>query len=494
MKILGKLNIIKNFWFNLEKIEKFLFIFLIFSFLIRVIFLFYHPMRGWDETVYLNLAHDLSNNPLLYSLKNSGWNDFIPYNNTLYSWPNIGFRAPIIPYFFSFFYFFDLAFLIPYIIPLFATLSIYLIYILGKELFDKRVGLYSAIFFSLIPINIYTSEKIWADSFVLFFIILIFINFWKGYEKGNIKNKVLFGLFMALAVLTRYTALWVVPVFLLYFLIRDKSFKFLRDKYLWYAIGVFFLIMIPWFIYGFNYYGNIFGGFIHGFKAASYWGGVQPWYYFFENSWRIFSLFGIFSFLSLAYIFIKKEILKKEVYLLVIWLVFVFIMILLMPHKEDRYIMPIIPAASIIAGLFINKLKRFRNIVLILISIVLIYSGLNAFRIEYVLPKDKATLCFLQNNDFLKNNIKNDSLVVTNQSTIVHYYTDKDTVLYPSIWDLELFRDMNSSNYKNKDVYLSFSNYDMDMNSIIKKELDFNFEKVFECSIDYGYGAIYKYK
>ena len=36
----------------------------------------------------------------------------------------------------------------------------------------------------------------------------------------------------------------------LYFLIRRKSLKFIFDKYLWSAIGVFFVTLIPWFIYG----------------------------------------------------------------------------------------------------------------------------------------------------------------------------------------------------------------------------------------------------
>ena len=74
--------------------------------------------------------------------------------------------------------------------------------------------------------------------------------------------------------------------FLFYFLIRDKSLKFLKDKYLWYAIGIFFWTLVSWFIYSFKYYGNILGAFIHGFKAAGYWGGVQSWNFFFVNSWQ----------------------------------------------------------------------------------------------------------------------------------------------------------------------------------------------------------------
>ena len=75
------------------------------SFLIRIMFLLHPPLRGWDETVYLNMGRQLSNNPLFYSLTKSGWNDYIPSKDIIYGWPNVGFRAPLLPYFLSFFYF-----------------------------------------------------------------------------------------------------------------------------------------------------------------------------------------------------------------------------------------------------------------------------------------------------------------------------------------------------------------------------------------------------
>ncbi|KKQ21431.1 MAG: hypothetical protein US33_C0002G0001, partial [Parcubacteria group bacterium GW2011_GWC1_36_9] len=54
---------IRKYWLEMEKTDKLIILVLIFSFLVRIAFLFYSPLRGWDETVYLNLGHDLSNNP-----------------------------------------------------------------------------------------------------------------------------------------------------------------------------------------------------------------------------------------------------------------------------------------------------------------------------------------------------------------------------------------------------------------------------------------------
>lgn len=486
---------IKNFWSNLDKFDKLVILLLFVSFLIRIIVSFYSSFRGWDETVYLNLGRDLSNNPLIYSLKNVGWSDYIPSADTIYGWPNIGFRAPLLPYIFSIFYFFKLDFFIPVVIPFITTLSILLVYILGKKLFNKNVGLYSAVVFSLIPIHIYCSGKIWTDAFVVFFMLLTFISFWEGYENNNKRHKILFGLFLALSLLARYTTLWITPVFLFYFIFRDKSFRFLGDKYLWYSIFLFFVTLIPWFIYGLIYYGNPFGGFIHGFKAAMYWGGVQSWTYFIDNSWRIFSIAGLFFIASLFFVFFKKQFLKKEVYLLLIWFFFFSFIVISMPHKEDRFIMPVVPVISLIIGFFISKIGQIKNIVFSVLCIVLAFSSLSASMIEYRNSKDLTIECYKEGNKFLNSDmVRMESLVITNQNPMTHYYTNKDILIYPEPWRLDSFRNIIDSKYQNKDIYMFFANYDMTMDSLIKKDLDANFNKVYECQKGYGYSAIYKYK
>jgi 4-amino-4-deoxy-L-arabinose transferase-like glycosyltransferase len=488
------INKIYEKWSQLDKTDKLLIILLIISFGIRIISFLYSSIRGWDETVYLNLGKDLSTNPFLYSLQNSNWSDYIPSSDLIYSWPNIGFRAPLLPYFLSLFNFIHLEFIIPVIIPLFATASVFLVYILGKELFNKKIGLYSAVIFSLVPIHIYCSGKIWADAFALFFILLTFVSFWKGYEKNNKKHKVLFGLFFGLSLLARYTTMWLAPVFPFYFLFRNESIKFLKDKYLWFTIGLFLIILIPWFIYGFVYYNNPLGSFIHGFKAANYYGGIQAWGYFFENSWRIFSVTEILFIFSLLFVFLKKEYLKKEVSLLLIWVIFFGAMTMIMPHKEDRYILIVVPAICLLSGLFISKIGRYKNIIFVFICLILLFSNWDAFKLGYEISKDKTNICFSEGNKFLAGNfIEGDSLVMTNQSPIVHYYTNKRIIFYPDVLKIDSIRNLIDSNYRDETVYILFTNFDMPKENDLKNELDNNFEKVFECSKTPGYSAVYKF-
>jgi len=489
-----KIFLIK-FWVKLEKNDRVLILVLGISFLVRIAFLLYSPLRGWDETVYLNLGLDLSENPFFYSILNSGWNDYIPSTDFLYGWPNIGFRAPLLPYIISFFYLINFNFIISFIIPIFATLSVLLIYVLGKKLFNKRIGLYSAILFSLIPIHVYCSGKIWTDTLVVFFILLTFISFWEGYERENKKHKILFGFFLALSLMARYTTLWIIPVFPLYFIVRDRSLIFLRDKYLWYSILIFFITLIPLLIYGLNFYGNPLGALIHGFKASSYWGGMQSWSFFFENSWQIFSIVGVLFIFSFIYILIKKEFITRGVYFLLIWAIFFSLIVMSMPHKEERFILPIIPVICLISGFFVANLKKYRNLLFGLICVVLVFSLWKYYKTEYQISINKANQCFVEGNNYLAgNSINNNSLIITNQSPIVYYYTQKENRLYPDPWSVESLNQIIKSNYKDRKVYIYFSNYDMDMNNGIKNDLDNIYKKVFECSKGWGYSAVYKYE
>ncbi len=463
------------------------------AFFIRILFPFYEPMRGWDETVYLNLGKDLSDDFLGYTLLSARWNDFIPSDEMIYAWPNVGFRAPLLPYVLAVFYRLNFGALIPFVVPFLGAMSVLLVYILGKKLFDKKIALYSAVFFALIPIHVFYSQKMWTDPVVVFFILATFISFWEGYEKENNKHKIFFGVFLALSLLARYTALWIIPVFFFYFLFRDKSLKFLRDKYLWYAAGIFLVVLTPWFFYGYSYYGNPLGGFIHGFKASSYWGGVQLYTFFFAHSWEIFSAISIIFLAALFYIFIKREFFKKEIYLLLIWIGLFSAIVVAMPHKEERFILPIIPAVCLLSGFFISKLGKWKNLVFGAVCIVLAISLWGTFKLKYEERNAGVNVCFSNGNEFLaESSLDKDSVVVTNQLPIVHYYTGEKAHPYPELWNITAFKNDIDLNYPNRKVYIFYANYDM-MNQKIKNDLDANYKKVFECSKGWGYSAVYEY-
>lgn len=470
----------------------------LFALIIRIIFVFASPVKIWDETVYANLGYDLNNNPLDYSVENNGWSDFIPQQDGFYGWPNMGFRAPLLPYILSSLYFLKLNFLINFLIPLIGALSVVLVYFLGKKLFNKRVGVYSAIFLTFLPLHVVNSGKLLTGVLFTFFVLLVFISFWKGYEEENRSYKLLFGFFLALALLARYTALWIIPIFLIYFLIRDKSLKFLKDKYLWGAMGIFFLTLVPWFVYGLFEYNNLIGAFIHGAKASAYWGGIQQWYSFFLNWPTMFSIIGFIFVVGLIYIFYKKDFLKKEIYLLLIWFVFFLGIAIYMPHKENRFILAIVPVIVLISGYLMDKIKRYKKLILMGIIILIICFLQLAIHFGYVYNNSytDTNKCFLEANKFLKN-VEKDAVIITEESPIIYYYAKKETHFYPNPWSLISLRNMVETNYEGREVYIFFTDYDMPLNNDkhiqIKENLDVNFEKSFECYKDEAFSVIYRY-
>jgi 4-amino-4-deoxy-L-arabinose transferase-like glycosyltransferase len=478
------------------KKNKWLIAIFVIALLIRIIFVFSSPVKIWDETVYANLGYDLSHNPLDYSVANNGWSDFIPSGgDDFYAWPKMGFRAPLLPYFLSLFYLFDLGFLVNFFNALIGALSVCLVYLLGKKMFNEKVALVSSILFLLIPLHITYSGKILTDVFFTFFILLTFFSFWRGYEESNKGHKVLFGIFLALALLSRYTALWIMPIFLIYFLVRDKSLKFLKDKYLWYSILAFFGTLIPWFIYGIFEYSNPLGAFIHGFKASGYWGGLQSWTFFFQYWWQMFSIIGFIFVVALIYILYKKEFFKKEIYLLLIWFVFFLGMAIYMPHKEDRFILAIVPTIALISGYFIDKMKKYKEFILVGVVIITLFSLSFQFYTTYNNSYTDTNKCFLESNKFLESANKN-SVIITDESPVVYYYTKLETRFYPNPWDYETLKSWINNDYLGKDVYIIFGDYiikpDKEYQKI-KDDLNNNLERVFICQRRNAFSYVYKY-
>ncbi|MEI6659909.1 MAG: glycosyltransferase family 39 protein [bacterium] len=451
-------------------------------------FLAYNPVRGWDETVYLNLGHQLSITPMDYSLSHSGWSDFIPSSDMVYGWPNIGFRAPLLPYILALLYRLRLDSLIDFLMPAVGALSVFFLYVLGKNMFNKKVGLCSAVLLSIIPIHVLYSSQVLTDAFATFFIIVTFISFWQGYEVGERKHKLLFGLFFALALLARYTTLWIAPVFLIYFIIRDRSFKFIKDKYLWFSILIFFVVLSPLFFYSLHTYSNALGAFIHGFKASTYWGGVQSATFFIENAWSIVSIVGLLFMFSIGYMVFRKDFLNRNTYLSIIWFCVFFILASSVPHKEERFILPLIPAVCLLSGYVMTKISGQFNAVFVIFLCLLTISQIKT---HYT---NLQNTCFLQASDFLSASTSRDSVVVTNQSPISYYYTSRANVALKFNDDAEYFGYLSNSAYKNHSIYILFTNLDMDKDSEIKKYLDNNFNKSFECSKNWSYSTVYKYR
>jgi 4-amino-4-deoxy-L-arabinose transferase-like glycosyltransferase len=372
------------------------------------------------------------------------------------------------------------------LLPIISGIGVLLVYILARRVFDEKVALYSAILLTFLPLYNFYSGKVLTDVYASVLITSSVVCFWLGFEKGDKRFKIGTGVVVALAILARYVSIILPIAFLIYLIIKNRNINFLKDKYIWIAILAFLLTLSPLFYYGYKTYGNVLGPFIHGQKATSYWGGNQPWSFYFSNFIRMFSLIWIFFVLGLYSIFTKKN---TAILLLLIWFFSFLIFATALPHKEDRFLLPLVSPLVIISALAIKNLKYGDVIMvfLILISLTVTASWLiNTYNGQ----NQEEVGCFFKAIDFMKNLDKN-SLVFTDSSPLVYYYTHLENHFYTDQYSE--VKDLIRTYYENRTIYMLWSKYDNPRDSRNELNNDTEFETVFKCPNDGSLALIYKH-
>ncbi len=127
-----------------------------------------------------------------------------------------------------------------------------LVYYLGKEFFDEKIGFLSAIsilFYA--PMFAATIGGRRDIPFAFFALVAIYF-FYRGLKEDRVRYFYLMGLFLGISYLVRQTALIIVPVLLLaHYLIKKKiNFNFVK------GILVAGLVMVPWLIWNYLTFGD----------------------------------------------------------------------------------------------------------------------------------------------------------------------------------------------------------------------------------------------
>lgn len=100
-----------------------------------------------------------------------------------------------------------------------GTLSIIITYLLGKKMFNKKVGFIGACFFSVIPMHIWCSHLVNTDVPMTFFSLLALLFIWSIASNGRVSMYALAGLFIAIAINCKMLAVsLVVPFFISHFI------------------------------------------------------------------------------------------------------------------------------------------------------------------------------------------------------------------------------------------------------------------------------------
>ncbi len=210
---------------------------------------------------------DLYDDNAINSFRAYGWFDYLgtsgqsaPFEWLGYvpTWGNLSFHdAPPLAFFIQhiFFVFFGgnvVVARLPFVLA--GVASIFLVYFLLKKITNQRIATWAAIIYSVLSYSVWASQAAYLEGIEEFFIVASVL-FGAFYLLNDQKKKFLFlwVIFTACALLTKYTALFLLPSIVLYAFLYRKTLK-LQWKSVLLAVIIFFILLSPVIIYNINVY------------------------------------------------------------------------------------------------------------------------------------------------------------------------------------------------------------------------------------------------
>ncbi|MDD5529668.1 MAG: glycosyltransferase family 39 protein [bacterium] len=305
-----------------------------------------------------------------------------------------------------------------FIFVIIGSVSIFAIYLLGKKLYNKWIGLIAAFFLAFAFLPIHQSKFLKGDTLGTFLLLFAFYFFIVAIEKVAVRKYIIAGIFMGLAIASRFT-LYVVPlIFIIIFFIppkltRDNISMPLKHCLIFIITTVVvFLITTPSLIFEFSNFTSDLMWQVHNQKDPWVKPGNQPvWlFYITEHLGKGMGLplliTGIIGILSSVCNYAKKYINKKNIVLsekmelgIVIFLVLFFAVVLSHSQNFERYVIPVVPFIILFSAKFIyqlvSKLKVSTYMKVVLMCSVLLWCAvpniLNAIKYDYLISNCEDT-------------------------------------------------------------------------------------------------------
>lgn len=161
-------------------------------------------------------------------------------------------QPPLFPYSLSLLtYLFDGSLEIFRLVPIFfGILDVIALYFLGKIIYNRKVGILSALFLSFSSYHILYSRTLMLETMLIFFMLVSMYFFWRAYSEDRLIYAAIAGVFIGLANNTKYSAFLLYLIFVSYLLwVRRRGFHFglrpLVEKKFLVMIITSFLVFLP---------------------------------------------------------------------------------------------------------------------------------------------------------------------------------------------------------------------------------------------------------
>lgn len=311
---------------------------------------------------------------------------------------------------------------------IFGMFSIVLMFLLGKEIFNKKVGLAAAFFTAVSAFHIVYSQEARGFTLLLCLVILSLLFSWKALHKNKNIHWILFITFTVLALYTHHFA-WTTLIALNIFTLFSKEFKKFRKKWFLsqFLIFILYLPYLPSIVYStfrlkFGHWtqfsipsfitclDDISYGFIFS-NHSSYL--LQPIGYLLVI-WLLLNTVFVFKIDKLAeeaIIKIKRN--KKEITFLFLLYLIPFIISFTTGIHALRYLIVAFPAFSLILAKGFIDLKNHKT----KLGVILLLVFLAISSVGGTVDKHR---CWSEAIDYIETRESNDSLIIIHEFN--HFY------------------------------------------------------------------------
>ncbi len=242
-----------------------------------------------------------------------------------------------------------------------ATLSVFMVYLIGKELYNKRTGIFASLLITFNPSIIISAHEIRPNMPSMFLVLLSFYFLIKFYKTGVLKHLYLSAIFAGIATSVFYNALpMLIVLFTGYYFYKKNSHTQFN---LWVLLKtslifiLFFVLGTPYSVLDYRKFLNDF--FFHSSGALTnlpigILGVLNNFIFISNNDWRI-PLLGIFCIISLLLSTFEK---KLENFFLVLSIL-VFSLPVCMYHAPGAgYMFQVFALVFIVSGNLLDKIYQ----------------------------------------------------------------------------------------------------------------------------------------
>lgn len=329
-------------------------------------------LHSWDERYHALVAKNLIEHPLTPTLHE---HPVLEYNNANWVGSNIWLAKPSFPLWImagSISVFGNNLFAVRLPSVLLGVLAVWLTFLIGRQLFDERVGVLAAFFHAINGLVVeLIGGRVSSDHVELCFIVLVELAIYFAVinlgRKPLLRYSFFTGLFMGLAFLSKwYPAFIVLPVwFTLFFTRKTFSWKELF-KHGGMIIGASLLVILPWTIYMLQTYPTEMEAIL--FNALSAYASTvesheAPFYYYWH---KLLVIFNELIYIALFFFIYRSLQIKSRFrfhfFGLLVWIFVPMIIFSMADTKRFTYILLSAPAFFIVIAWFWFYLKdHFAN-------------------------------------------------------------------------------------------------------------------------------------